>query len=79
MVILGELRFEFILRKFELLRRPIGKGIYCCFLATFFVSEKPQAHTYILNIIVLVSGLAYICIGLFCKKKKDNEVVPTSS
>ena len=76
-MILAELKFQNLLFNFELLRGPIGKGLYCIFLSTFFINDTPDSMMYILNIIIAVIGFLYIFTGLFCKKKNEIEVAPT--
>jgi hypothetical protein len=69
-LICAELKFDNLLWWFELLRGPKGKGLYCIFLATFYVNDVPDSYLFILNIIIFCLGVAYIIIGLCCKKKQ---------
>lgn len=73
-LICAELRFDSLIRNFRLLRSPIGKGIFCLYLSSFYVNDSNQSMLYIANIIVAVLGILYISTGLFCKKK--NIIVP---
>ena len=73
--ILGELGFESILHHFELLRKPIGKGTFCIFLATFFVSSEAGSFLWILNVIVLLLGICSILQGIFLKKKSHDHAI----
>lgn len=68
-LICGELRFDSLIRNFRLLRSPIGKGIFCLYLSSFYVNDSNQSMLYIANIVVAVLGVLYIMTGLFCKKK----------
>lgn len=76
---MGELKFEKLLERFEMIRRPIGKGIYCIFLGSFYVNDYPGSYLWITNIVIVVLGVCYICIGLCCKKKNEIEVAPTTT
>ena len=76
---MAELKFERLLEKFELLRRPIGKGIYCIFLGSFYVNDSAGSYLWIANIVIVVLGVCYIIIGLCCRKKNEIEVAPTTT
>lgn len=77
MLVFAELKFESILWHFNLLDGPKGKGLYCLFLATFYVNDQKDSLVFILNIIIFVLGICYICIGFCCKKK--SLVVPVTT
>lgn len=68
-LICGELRFDSLIRNFRLLRSPIGKGIFCLYLSSFYINDSKESMLYIANIVVAVLGVLYIISGLFCKKK----------
>lgn len=76
-LICAELKFESLLWHFQLLDGPKGKGFYCLFLSTFYVNDAPDSLMFIINIVIFCLGIAYIAIGLCCRKK--NEVVPVTT
>ncbi len=78
-VVLAELKFQSVVEGFKLLQRPIGKGIYCIFLATFYINDEPGSKLYILNIIIFFLGVMYMIVGLCCKKKPENDMALTTT
>ncbi len=78
-VVLAELKFQGVVEGFKLLQRPIGKGIYCLFLATFYINDARGSKLYILNIIISVLGIMYIIVGLCCKKKPEGDLALTTT
>jgi hypothetical protein len=78
-LIFAELKFESLLWHFQLLEGPKGKGFYCIFLATFYVNDSPGSYMFIVNIVILCLGAAYIIIGLFCRKKNEVAPAPTTT
>ena len=78
-VVLAELKFQNVVEGFKLLQRPIGKGIYCIFLATFYINDEAGSKLYILNIIITVLGICYIIVGLCCKKKPEGDLALTTT
>ena len=73
-MICAELGFFGLLSNFRLLMHPVGKGIYCLFLASFFVNDNKGSYLWIINAVVAALGVAYILVGTFCQKKKFTQV-----
>ena len=73
-LICAELGFYGLLHHFKLLMHPVGKGVYCLFLGSFFVNDNKDSYLYIINIVVGALGLSYVLMGTFCEKKKLNQV-----